>query len=130
MLIKKLSWCSLMLLLFAVTGCGPSYYYKYAAPSSAEGISCVQRCTATRNTCRQAAVLEQKNAQALAIANERNYQYCAAGRSKEDARKYCGWSGDGFSQYDFNDFPGPSCEDDFNQCFEICGGTIERVLQQ
>lgn len=131
MLKIKLRYYSLTFVFFILTGCGPSYHYKYSAPKSAEGSSCVQRCTEIRSQCRAASDLEEKNNEALAIANQRSYQSCAAGRSKKDVRKYCSWAGGGFDDTARFNFPNDNtCESDFNQCFEICGGSIERILLQ
>ena len=131
MLKIKIIFYSLIFASFTLTGCGPSYHYKYSAPKGAEGSNCVQRCSEIRNQCRAASDLEEKNNEALAIANQRSYQSCAAGRSKKDVKKYCSWAGGSFSDNTRFDFPNDNtCESDFNQCFEICGGAIERILLQ
>jgi hypothetical protein len=114
----------------SLTGCGPSYYYKYSPPKASKGINCVQSCNGARNQCRQVAELELRNERELDLANQRNYQSCAAGRSKKDVKKYCSYNSGGFDNYGSNQFPYPSCEDDFNQCFEICGGTIEKIQER
>lgn len=116
--------------LLSLVGCGPSYYYKYSAPESIEGKSCVQRCTETRNQCRQLSDLKERNSQELAAANQRNYQSCAAGRDKKDIKKYCSSDSGGYGNYGFDIFSTPTCKEDFNQCFEICGGSIERILEK
>ncbi len=118
------------LVLASLTGCGPSYYYKYSPPKTTKGIGCVQSCKDTRNQCRQAAELERRSERELALVNQRNYQSCAVGRSKSDVKKYCDFNGGGFDHYSSSQFSQTSCEDDFNQCFEICGGTIEKILER
>lgn len=116
--------------LLFIAGCGPSYYYKYSPPATPEGASCIQQCKEARNQCRNLSTIEEKNSQVLSQANQLNYQACTAGRTKKDIKKYCNSSGYGFDNYSLNDFSQPSCEEDFDQCFEICGGSIERILQK
>lgn len=123
---KFSKWIFIIIIILIITGCGPSYYKKYSLPKNTEGSNCVQTCTTVRNQCRQVEDLQQRSKQELALANDRNYQVCANGRSKKDIKKYCNIDADNSYFY----YPStPNCEDDFDQCFQICGGTIDRILQ-
>lgn len=127
---KNLQTFIALCVLAGLAGCGPSYYYKYSPPRTTEERSCIQSCKDTRNQCRQAAELEQRNERELVLANQRNHQSCAVGRSKSDVKKYCNFHGGGFDNYSFNQFSQTSCKEDFNQCFELCGGTIRKILER
>lgn len=130
MMIRNLKLCCFIFFTFSLVGCGPSYYYKYSAPTNDVGRSCVQHCAETRNQCRQVSDLKERNSRELAASNQRNYQSCAAGRSKKDIQKYCNSDSRGYGNYGFDNFSDSTCKEDFNQCFEICGGSIERILEK
>lgn len=128
---KKILTSSLLCLSFiCLSGCGPSYYYKYTAPKTEAGISCVKGCQEARTQCRHIQSVEDDSRQAASIANRNIYRSCVIGRTDKDARKYCGASSPYDSNYNDFNFLNPTCEDDFNQCFEICGGGIERILER
>ncbi len=121
---------TIIITLLLLAGCGPSYYYKYSAPTTPEGASCIKQCKEARDHCRQLSAIEENNRHALNQANQQNYQACSIGRNKKDIKKYCTSSGYSFDNYASNNFSQPSCEQDFNQCFEMCGGSIERIMQK
>lgn len=118
----------LTLFIFAsyLLGCGPSYYYKYTPPQTSEGVSCVRTCSDERRSCRQLQQVQDQNTRNLFEAKARTYDACRVGRSDKDARKYC--SSPNFS-FPLESLSQNSCEDDFNQCYQTCGGTVDRILE-
>lgn len=119
----------LFVLSLCMLGCGPSYYYKYTPPRTDEGMTCVQKCFEVRGVCRQLEQARQQSAREVFQANSRAYGACALGRSKKDAKKYCNSYNDlSFGNGTVGGLSSLSCEDDFNQCYQTCGGVVERVL--
>lgn len=118
----------LYLLCFCIVACGPSYYYKYTPPVAAESMSCVRTCFETRGICRQLEQAKQQSAREVFEASSRAYGACTLGRSKKDAEKYCSSHNYSFGDGAFDGVSSISCEDDFHQCYQTCGGVVERVL--
>lgn len=109
-------------------GCGPSYYYKFTPPRTAEGMSCVRNCFESRAVCRQIEQARQQSAKEVFEANSKAYDACKLGRSKKDAEKYCSSHNYSFENGVGDRFSSVSCEEDFNQCYQTCGGVVDRVL--
>lgn len=118
-------WYVLFLYLY---GCGPSYYYKFTPPRTAEGMGCVQKCFEDRGVCRQLEQARQQSAQDVFEANAKAFDACKLGRSKKDTDKYCSSHNYSFGNGTFDKFSSVSCEEDFNQCYQTCGGIVDRVL--
>ncbi|MFK8331377.1 hypothetical protein M2D63_015330 [Pseudomonas sp. BJa5] len=120
------TWRAALLLAAALLGgCGPSYSYRYAPPPSMMGMNCINSCATERNHCKQMARLQENSDQALYQANLRSYQHCQAGKSKKDARKSCY-----YPSYPYNSGSAYACGNDYDSCYQACGGTITRVLNK
>ncbi|MHC6223509.1 hypothetical protein ACYU03_01755 [Pseudomonas sp. X10] len=118
--------CATWLLAGALlSGCGPSYTYRYSPPPSAHGMNCINSCSMQRNHCQQMSRLQENSDRALYQANLRAYQHCQAGKSKHDARHSCY-----YPSYPFNSGTSYSCERDYDSCYMACGGTIQRILDK
>ncbi|MFK0087133.1 hypothetical protein ACIQUS_07540 [Pseudomonas sp. NPDC090755] len=120
------TWRTALLLAVALLGgCGPSYSYRYSPPPSMMGMNCINSCATERNHCKQMARLQENSDQALYQANLRSYQHCQAGKSKKDARNSCY-----YPSYPFNSGASYACGNDYDSCYQACGGTITRVLNK
>jgi hypothetical protein len=89
-------------------------------------MSCAKDCLAERNQCRQVSRLQEQADEAFYQADLRNQRNCAKGRTKKNAREYC----DEPSAPPLNFGQTNTCEGDFDQCYQICGGTIQRTLEK
>lgn len=120
------TWRTALLLALALLGgCGPSYSYRYSPPPSMMGMNCINSCATERNHCKQMARLQENSDKALYQANLRSYQHCQAGKSKKEARNSCY-----YPSYPYNSGSAYACGNDYDSCYQACGGTITRVLNK
>lgn len=103
-----------------LSGC---YTYQYTPPIGADGLSCVKKCTVERNQCRQVLRVQENNEEAKYQADVKREKECSKGRTKQNARQYCEEPGIPALNFGSSGF----CEDDFDQCYETCGGSIKQV---
>ncbi|NIF17302.1 hypothetical protein [Pantoea sp. Cy-639] len=109
----------------SLTGCGPSYSYRYSPPPSAHGMNCINSCSVERNHCQQMNRLQENNQRAVYQAEMRAYQYCQNGKSKKEARRSCY-----YPSYPYSSGSSYSCGADYDTCYMACGGTIQRILNK
>ena len=131
----------LLLSVVLLNGCGPSYrtYSHYTPPADTEGRTCALRCEDQRRVCdsqcqaRFESCVEQAKADAkLDYLNAKEHYVdekasCLRYNKKgEEGCKHI--SEPQFSNYidDAHCRQDCACEPDFERCFQLCGGTIER----
>ncbi|MBK0057969.1 hypothetical protein IAE40_04940 [Pseudomonas sp. S44] len=113
---------AVLLATWLISGCGPSYTYRYSPPPSAHGMNCINNCSSERRHCQQLGRLEENSQRALYQAEMRAYQYCKTGKSKKEARHNCYQP-----SYPFGSSSSYSCGRDYDSCYMACGGTIQRI---
>ncbi|MDD0974117.1 hypothetical protein [Pseudomonas fontis] len=116
---------ALLLAVALLSGCGPSYTYRYSPPPSAHGLNCIASCSQQRSHCGQLVRMQESSDRALYQANLNAYQFCQAGKSKKEARRSCY-----YPSYPYGGGSSFSCERDYDQCYQGCGGTIQRILNK
>lgn len=113
--------------LLLLTGC-QTVRYEYTPPVTPEGRQCVVQCSAVREMCR---ANENQRAdykeQMCEERSEHTYYMCMkrAGRDAKqqekcsDKRMYCKEYADVYH-----------CNDEYNQCFTICGGSVNTIIEK
>ncbi len=122
-LIRTLAIMSLLLLCACET-----VRYEYTPPTSTEGKQCVVQCASVREMCRsnenQRAAYKQQSCEQRSDAN---YYVCMSTTTHNkklqekcsEKREYCS---------EYPDFA--RCNDEYNQCFSNCGGSVQRIIEK
>ncbi len=118
---------TLLAALFLVCAC-ETVRYEYTPPSTVEGKLCVVQCASVREMCRgnenqRAAYKEQSCEQ----RSDANYYVCMnSTRHNKELQSQCSKKREYCSEY-----PDVShCNDEYNQCFSVCGGLVQRIIEK
>lgn len=109
----------------ALVACSPIYStrYDYLPPEDANGRACVAMCRSAKSYCSAAAESRADlNRQRCELNAEREYERCLLRSQSDEARQSC-------HRRPCVD-PGVDdahCTDEFNACYEDCGGIVETV---
>lgn len=118
---------TLLAALFLVCAC-ETVRYEYTPPATVEGKQCVVQCASVREMCRgnenqRAAYKEQSCEQ----RSDANYYVCMnSTRHNKELQAQCMKKREYCSEY-----PDVShCNDEYNQCFSVCGGSVQRIIEK
>jgi len=135
-------WYALLALLgwtLLATACGPVYetYHHYLPPNDAQGKRCALECEQQRNECQ--ASCDQNYQQCSREAKlEGKVQFLEARQNYLEQKNRCAEQNTGSgcknlyepNQYQYTNTSNCQkdcgCNDNFDRCFQICGGRIER----
>jgi len=96
----------LIIMVFFLVACGPTYKYYLTPPSTPEGQSCIAQCKTEKLQC------EQQGEKRLVDCERKARRYCE-GRTPCLNRPVCSSE----SQ---------DCKGDYFKCYRNCGGTVNR----
>ncbi|WP_347903916.1 hypothetical protein [Pseudomonas purpurea] len=111
-----------LLVLFTLQGCGPRITYSYSPPETEAGMNCVRECNTQRGQCKMMAQMQASNERALYDAKRMAYDYCSQNKDKKK-RSACVYP---FQNYNYGD----SCGDEYQACYQGCGGIITPIIHQ
>ena len=118
---------TLLAALFLINAC-ETVRYEYTPPATVEGKQCVVQCASVREMCRgnenqRAAYKEQSCEQ----RSDANYYVCMnSTRHNKELQAQCSKRREYCSEY-----PDVShCNDEYNQCFSVCGGSVQRIVEK
>ncbi len=123
----------LLVLVFAVAGCGPIYetVYSYQPPRSPQGQQCAGQCQQIGQYCRQNCRLREDSCRANA-RQEAGYEFDRYVRERHRNRQEVKKSIGDFD-YSYHCSGASSCEAscdaDFRICFTNCGGVVTAYQQ-
>jgi len=106
----------------ALQGCGPRITYSYSPPDSEAGMRCVRECSTQKSQCKMLADMQANNDRALYDAQRMAYDYCTQNSDKKK-RKACIYPHQNYRY-------GNSCFDDYQTCYQGCGGVITPIVHQ
>lgn len=110
----------LLAVLLTLTACGPTVRHVLVPPTSMEGRRCVAQCQNTRQQCEQYNQMAYASCQNNYHLAMHNYRQCVdAGGGKRCWQPQSCW------QQDHG-----RCEGHYRECFELCGGRIDRIVEQ
>ncbi len=119
---------SLTLMLLLLLCACETVRYEYTAPATAEGKQCVIQCATVREMCRsnenQRAAYKQQSCEQRSDAN---YYVCMnTTRHNKKLQEKCSEKRDYCSEY--SDIA--HCNDEYNQCFSVCGGSVRTIIEK
>ncbi len=102
--------------------------YEYKSPDTAEGKQCVVQCASIREMCRsneiQRAEAEKKVCERR---SETTYLVCMdKAKDNADQQKECNKKR--AQCYEYPSFE--RCDEEYNQCFSNCGGTVMKIIEK
>lgn len=121
---------ALVVTVVFLAACGPRYRttYNYTPPPTETGRTCVMQCEVTRTQCE---ALEQQRVDLEAQRADIQHQQCQEAATREYDR--CRSQGGQMCIQRTCVRPqvqaSTRCEEQYNRCYQSCGGTIETVQQ-
>ena len=102
--------------------------YEYTPPATSDGKQCVVQCASVREMCRsnenQRAAYKQQSCEQRSDAA---YYVCMSTTThNKELQAKCSEKRDYYSEY--ADIA--HCNDEYNQCFSTCGGTVQKIIEK
>ena len=125
MRLKVVGWISALCVLLTLQGCGPSVSYVYSPPPDVAGKYCISSCSSQKSQCKTMAQMQSQSQRAVHDAQLTAYNYCRQNGDKKQ-RKLCSYPSPSYHYGGFGD----TCGEDYQACYQNCGGTIRRVVHE
>ena len=115
----------LSMLTMLLAGC-KTVRYETRPPTSDAGRACVTQCSAIKETCRGNEIRRSRmELESCEKRAEQSVRYCLTDADTADKKKKCENSRSGCYRSEDTE----RCEFDYRKCFENCGGTVRKIVE-
>lgn len=114
-----------LVLLITVCGC-ETVRYAYTPPNSDQGRLCATQCGSTREACRNNQIqMSNKQDRQCEIRADSVLKNCLANAKDQKQREKCQLDQPYCGSFVDTD----ACDDEYNQCYSTCGGTVKTYIE-